>query len=164
MLVAQLLSTVTIKVKRVIKDQVAVWSLNYTSQAMDTEDFSFPKIGDTIDSPPLWNYISPKASSNPYQGSKGDKKNSFEAKLVSKGHRRSFSCVQNGKKITRVDDEEVPMDLLWEVLNEELSSSATSSREMVEFRCATALAVAKTSSALVQTKNRPAMVLILKCV
>ncbi|TKY51531.1 hypothetical protein E2542_SST23047 [Spatholobus suberectus] len=140
---------------------------------MGTEDFSFPKIGDTcacsIDSPPMWN-ISPKGPSNPYralrEGSKGDEKDCFEAKLVSKGHRKSFSCVQNGKKITRVDDEGVPMDLLWEVFNEELSSArefaTSSSREMVEFRCATAFTVAKTSSALLQTKSRPGMLVIVK--
>ncbi|KAG4910697.1 hypothetical protein JHK87_056813 [Glycine soja] len=134
---------------------------------MDTEDFSFPKIGGTcaysIDLPPLWN-ISPKDPSNPNQvpreGSKGDEKDCFEAKLISKGHRKSFSCVEDGKKITRVDHEAAPMDLLWEVFNEELSSatefSSTSSREMVEFRCATtALTVAKTNKGLLQTKNRP---------
>jgi len=56
--------------------------------------------------------------------------------------------------MARVDDEEVPMDLLWEVFNEELSTS--SSREMVEFRCA------KTSTALVETKNRSGMVVMVK--
>ncbi|KAL2324726.1 hypothetical protein Fmac_023784 [Flemingia macrophylla] len=137
---------------------------------MDTEDFSFPKISDTcacsIDSPPLWN-ISPKASSSPYQvlgeRSKGD-----EAKLVSKSHKKCFSCVQNGKRITRVDDEEEPMDLLWEDFNEELSSATkcatSSSREMVEFRCTKPLTVAKTRSALLQTRNRPAVVVIVKII
>ncbi|XP_061346310.1 uncharacterized protein LOC133291965 [Gastrolobium bilobum] len=140
---------------------------------MDTEDFSFPRISDTcaysIDSPPLWN-LSPEGSSNPYQvlreGNKGDEKDCFEAKLVSEGQRKSFSCVQNGKKIMGEDDEEAPMDLLWEGFNEELSSTTgfdtSCSRELVEFRCATSLKVAKTKGALVQTKNKPAMVVIVK--
>ncbi|KAK7379816.1 hypothetical protein VNO78_34339 [Psophocarpus tetragonolobus] len=137
---------------------------------MDTEDLNFPKIGDTGDLPHLWN-ISPKGLSDPYQvprkGTKGDEEiDFFEAKLVSKGHSKSYSCVQNGKKITRLEDEEVPMDLLWEVFNEELSSetefSTSSSRELVEFRRAKTLTVAKTGTALVQTKNRPGMVVILK--
>ncbi|CAJ1976820.1 unnamed protein product [Sphenostylis stenocarpa] len=124
----------------------------------------------SIDSPPQWNIL-PKASSNSYQilreGSKGDEKECFEAKAVSKGHRKSCSCVQTEKTITRVDDEEVPMDLLWEVFNEELSSArgfatSSSSRKMVEFRCTAALTVAKTSTALVETKNRPGMVVIVK--
>ncbi|KAK7357101.1 hypothetical protein VNO80_16384 [Phaseolus coccineus] len=132
---------------------------------MDTENLSFSKMCDTCvyssDSPPT----SPKASSNQVlrEGSKVDEKEGFEAKLVSKGHRKSFSFVQSEKKMTRVDDEEIPMDLLWEVLNEELSSatklSNCSSMEMVEFRCAT---VAKTSTALVQTKNRSGMVMMIK--
>ncbi|RZB88427.1 hypothetical protein D0Y65_027739 [Glycine soja] len=134
---------------------------------MDTEDFSFPKNGGTcaysIDSPPLWN-ISPKDPSNPNQvpreGSKADEKDYFEAKVVSKGHKKSFSCVEDRKKITRLTDEAAPMDLLWEAFNEDLSSavkfSSSSSREMVEFRCATtALTVVKTNKALLQTKNRP---------
>ncbi|KAL5139497.1 hypothetical protein HKD37_10G029401 [Glycine soja] len=141
---------------------------------MDTEDFSFPKNGGTcaysIDSPPLWN-ISPKDPSNPNQvpreGSKADEKDYFEAKVVSKGHKKSFSCVEDRKKITRLTDEAAPMDLLWEAFNEDLSSavkfSSSSSREMVEFRCATtALTVVKTNKALLQTKNRPGMVVIVK--
>ncbi|KAL9317759.1 hypothetical protein ACSQ67_014276 [Phaseolus vulgaris] len=132
---------------------------------MDSEDLSFSKMCDTCvhssDSPPT----SPKASSNQVlrEGSKVDEEEGFEAKLVSEGHRKSFSFVESGKKMTRVDDEEISMDLLWEVLNEELSSAtkfgSCSSREMVEFRCAT---VAKTSTALVQTKNRYGMVLMIK--
>lgn len=98
--------------------------------------------------------ISPKASSDQVlrEGSKADEKECFEEKL------------ENGKNMKRVhdDDEDVPMDLLWEVFNEELSSatdfatSYSSSRESVEFRCA------KTSTALVQTKNRYGMVVMVK--
>ncbi|KAJ1424899.1 hypothetical protein SESBI_11293 [Sesbania bispinosa] len=134
---------------------------------METEDFSFPRISDTcaysIDSPPLWN-LSSTGSSDP---KKGDEKDCFEAKKVSsKGQRKSFSCVQIGKKITEGEDEEVSMDLLWEVLNEELSSTkgfaTSSSRELVEFRCATTLTVAKTKGALLQSKNRTSMVAMVK--
>ncbi|KAK7343822.1 hypothetical protein VNO77_12867 [Canavalia gladiata] len=127
---------------------------------MDTEDFSFPRISDTcaysFHSPPLWN-LSPKGSLE---------KDCFGAKLISKGQRKSFSCVQNGKKTTVVDDEEVPMDLLWEVFNEEFSSKSgfatSSSKEMVQFRSATALKVANTSGSFLQTKYRPSMVVIVK--
>ncbi|XP_027364673.1 uncharacterized protein LOC113871768 [Abrus precatorius] len=140
---------------------------------MDIEDFSFPTVSDTctynFDSHPLWN-LSPKGSSNSYhvlvEGSKENEKDCFEAKLVSKGKRKSFSCVQNGKETTVVDDEEVPMDLLWEVFNEELSSASrfahSSSKETVEFKYARALTVAKTNGSLLQTKYKPSMVVIVK--
>ena len=133
---------------------------------MDTEDFSFPRICDNcaygIDSPPLWN-LSPAGSPNPYQvlreGNKGDDgKDCFEPKVASKGQR--ISCVQYGKKRMGLDSEEDPMDLLWEGFNEELTSTigaaTSSSREVVEFRCGTA------NGALVQTTNRPGMVVIVK--
>jgi len=94
---------------------------------------------------------SPKTSSDQVlrEGTKEDEKEYFEAKL------------ENGKNMRRIDDddEEVPMDLLWEVFNEELSSAtkfATSSKEMVEFKCA------KTSTALVQTRNRYGMLVMVK--
>ncbi|KAK7279710.1 hypothetical protein RJT34_24767 [Clitoria ternatea] len=146
---------------------------------MDTQDFTFPKINDTypcssIDSPSLWN-TSQKGYSNTNQvqteGSKGDGKEFLEAKLASKDQRKSLSCVQNRKKIKGVDDydEEVPMDLLWEVFNEELSSAtkfpnatSSSSREVVEIKCATSLTVSKTSTALLHIKNRPGIVMIIK--
>ncbi|BAT94417.1 hypothetical protein VIGAN_08101900 [Vigna angularis var. angularis] len=101
----------------------------------------------------MWD-ISPKASSDQVlrEGSKGDEKQCFQEKL------------ENGKNMKRVDDDDddVPMDLLWEVFNEELSSatdfatSYSSSRESVEFRCT------KKSTALVQTKNRYGMVVMMK--
>lgn len=124
---------------------------------METQDFSFPKINETcihiIDSPPLWNLPQPEKD---------------DENECSKGQRKSFSSVQNGNKETGFEeDEEVSMDLLWEVFNEELSSktrfSTTSSRELVEFKCTTALTIAKTNSAaLLQSKNRPNMMVIVK--
>ncbi|XP_057426811.1 uncharacterized protein LOC130720206 [Lotus japonicus] len=134
---------------------------------MEKEDFSFPKIGDTcvhsIGSPPLWNLLPITVSSNPYQVPREEKKRCeqgcFGAKLVSKG--------QNGKKKTWLGDEEVQtMDLLWEVFNEDLSSTIrlnapSSSREVVQFRStATALSVAKTNAALFQSKNRFIVVIV----
>ncbi|XP_012570133.1 uncharacterized protein [Cicer arietinum] len=129
---------------------------------MGTEDFSFPRINDTwsysIDSPPLWNPSSPCSSSNNSNKvlSEGKKKDCFEENLVYKGQRKSFSSIQNGNKTTRVledENEDVPMDLLWEVFNE----------EVVEFTCATTtLTISNTKNALVQTKNKPSMVVILK--
>lgn len=122
---------------------------------METQDFSFPKINETcihiIDSPPLWNLSQQER----------------DEKEWSKGQRKSFSSVQGGKKETGFEDEEVSMDLLWEVFNEELSSktkfSTTSSRELVEFKCTTALTIAKTNSAaLLQSKNRPNMMVIVR--
>lgn len=140
---------------------------------METEDFSFPRISDTcphnIDSPPLWN-LSPASSPNPYN--KGENKNCFGEKLVAQAQRKSFSCVENGKKRIGLDDDDAEegdrMDLLWEDLNlnEELSSSTTgsatsSSREGAEFKCAPMLTVAKNNKgALLPTKNKPGMVVI----
>ncbi|CAK8573246.1 unnamed protein product [Lathyrus sativus] len=116
---------------------------------MGTEDFTFPRINDTfsyiIDSPPLWNSSSTSSSSK-----KGD---SYEEKLDSKGQRKSFSSsIQNGKKSTREleDEEVVPMDLLWEVFNE----------EVVEYSSLTIGNTAK--NALVHTKNKPGMLEMLK--
>ncbi|CAJ2629703.1 unnamed protein product [Trifolium pratense] len=120
---------------------------------MGTEDFSFPRINDTfsyiIDSPPLWNQSS-TSSNGSYQHVLGDQKNCHEENLDPKGQRKSFSSIQNGKKITREDDEEVPMDLLWEVFNE----------EVVEYR---SLRIGNiTNNALIQTKNKPSMLVMLK--
>jgi len=117
---------------------------------MGTEDFSFPKINDTysyiIDSPPLWNSSSTTSSNNSYQQVLKDQKYCYEENLVSKGQRKSFSYIQNGKKTTReLEDEEVPMDLLWEVFNEDRS-----------------LTIDNTNNALIQTKNKPSMLVMLK--
>lgn len=141
---------------------------------METEDFSFPRINDTcahnIDSPPLWN-LSPAASPNPYQGNKREENDCFGEKLIAESQRKSFSCVEIGRKRFGLDDDddeqEDKMDLLWEDFNEELSSttgSATSSsREGVELRCGPSLAVAKTNNGkLVPTKNKHSMVVIVK--
>ncbi|XP_061359415.1 uncharacterized protein LOC133303511 [Gastrolobium bilobum] len=138
---------------------------------MDTEDFSFPRISDTcahnIDSPPLWN-LSPAASPNPYQGDKGEENDCFGAKLIARAERKSFSCVENGRKIIGLDDDEDDrMDMMWEDFNEELSlttgSTTSSSREVVEFRCSQALTVSKTKKdAILPTKNKPGMVMIVK--
>jgi hypothetical protein len=131
--------------------------INYIStKKMGTEDFSFPRINDTfsyiIDSPPLWNQSSTSSSNNSYQHVLIDQKDCYEENLdYSKGQRRkSFSSIQNGKKITREDDEEVPMDLLWEVFNE----------DVVEYR---SLRIGNiTNNALIQTKNKPSMLVMLK--
>ncbi|TKY46147.1 hypothetical protein E2542_SST28183 [Spatholobus suberectus] len=138
---------------------------------MDTEEFSFPRISDTcahnIDSPPLWN-LSPAASPNPYQGNKGGANKCFGAKIVAEARRKSFSNVENVRKRIGLEEGEDRMDLLWEDFNEELYSTTTgsatsSSREVVEFRCAPALTVAKTNNgALLPTKNKPGMVVIVK--
>ncbi|CAJ1948006.1 unnamed protein product [Sphenostylis stenocarpa] len=139
---------------------------------MDTEEFSFPRITDTcshnIDSPPLWN-LSPAASPNPYQGSKRAENDCFGAKLVAEVHRKSFSCVEDRRKKIGLDEEEEDkMDLLWEDFNEELYSTTTgsatsSSREVVELRCAQGLTVAKSSNShLLPTKNKAAMLVIVK--
>ncbi|XP_014509696.1 uncharacterized protein LOC106768848 [Vigna radiata var. radiata] len=148
---------------------------------MDTEEFSFPRISDTcshnIDSPPLWN-LSPAASPNPYHGNTRRENDCFgAAKLVAEVHRKSFSCVENRRKRNGFEDEEEEeeeeekMDLLWEDFNEELYSTTTttgsatsSSREVVEFRSAHELTLAKTTqnSLLHPTKNKPAMVVIVK--
>ncbi|KAK7315484.1 hypothetical protein VNO77_34034 [Canavalia gladiata] len=144
---------------------------------MDTEEFSFPRISDTcaynIDSPPLWT-LSPAASPNPYQGNKGGENECFGAKLVAEARRKSFSSIENRRKRIGLDndnddDEKDKMDLLWEDFNEELSSTTTgsatsSSREVVEFRCAPpTLTVAKTNNgALLPPKNKPGMVVIVK--
>ncbi|QCD94293.1 hypothetical protein DEO72_LG5g2376 [Vigna unguiculata] len=144
---------------------------------MDTEEFSFPRITDTcshtIDSPPLWN-LSPAASPNPYQGNRRGENDCFgAAKLVAEVHRKSFSCVENRRKkngFEEEEEEEEKMDLLWEDFNEELYSTTTtgsatsSSREVVEFRNAHELTLAKTThnSLLHPTKNKPAMVVIVK--
>jgi len=121
---------------------------------MGTEDFSFPKINDTysyiIDSPPLWNSSSTTSSNNSYQQVLRDQKYCYEENLVSKGQRKSFSSIQNGKKTRReLEDEEVPMDLLWEVFNE----------DVVEYR---SLTIDNTNNALIQTKNKPSMLVMLK--
>ncbi|WJX20449.1 hypothetical protein P8452_10003 [Trifolium repens] len=129
--------------------------INYIHQEMGTEDFSFPRINDTfsyiIDSPPLWNQSSTSSSNNSYQHVLRDQKDFYEENLEdSKGQRKSFSSTQNGKKITREDDEEVPMDLLWEVFNE----------DVVEYR---SLRIGNiTNNALIQTKNKPSMLVMLK--
>ncbi|GAU15930.1 hypothetical protein TSUD_41530 [Trifolium subterraneum] len=123
---------------------------------MGTEDFSFPRINDTfsynIDSPPLWNQSS-TSSNGSYQHVLRDQKNCYEENLEeSKGQRRkSFSSIQeNGKQITSEDDEEVPMDLLWEVFNE----------EVIEYR---SLRIGNiTNNAIIQTKNKPSMLVMLK--
>lgn len=141
---------------------------------METEDFSFPRINDTcahnIDSPPLWN-LSPAASPNPYQGNKREENDCFGEKLIGQAQRKSFSCVEIGRRRFGLDDDdddqEDKMDLLWEDFNEELSSttgSATSSsREVVELRCDPHLTVAKTNNGkLVPTKNKHGMVVIVK--
>ena len=140
---------------------------------MDTDDFSFPRISDThahnIDSPPLWN-LSPAASPNPYQRNKGGEDDCFGEKLTAQVQRKSFSCVENGRQRIRLDDDDDDdkMDLLWEDFNEELYSTTTgsatsSSREVVEFRCAPASTVAKANDgALIPTKNKPSMVVIVK--
>ncbi|RDX80021.1 hypothetical protein CR513_39475, partial [Mucuna pruriens] len=140
---------------------------------MDTEEFSFPRINDTcahnIDSPPLWN-LSPAASPNPYQGKKKGENDCFGAKLVAESQRKSFSYVENVRKRIGLEEEEDRMDLLWEDFNEELYSTTTgsatsSSREVVEFRCASALTVAKSNDgALFPTRNKPGMVLIVKVI
>ena len=141
-------------------------------QTMDTEEFSFPRITDTcshnIDSPPLWN-LSPAASPNPYQGNKRED-DIFGAKLVAEVHRKSFSCVEDRRRKHGFEEEEDKMDLLWEDFNEELYSTTTgsatsSSREVVEFRCAQELTVAKTChNGLIPSKNKPAMVVIVKVI
>ncbi|KAK7277331.1 hypothetical protein RIF29_18482 [Crotalaria pallida] len=153
---------------------------------MESEDFSFPRINDTcahnIDSPPLWN-LSPAASPNPYhyQENKGEEENDcFKEKVIAHGQRKSFSCIEIGRKRIGLEDHdydydddhhEDKMDLLWEDFNEELLSSTTgssatsSSREVVEFRsCAPSLTVAKArnNNALVSSKNKPSMVMIVK--
>ncbi|XP_027348634.1 uncharacterized protein LOC113860166 [Abrus precatorius] len=141
---------------------------------MDTEEFSFPRITDTcahnIDSPPLWN-LSPAASPNPYQEKKGEESECMGAKLAAEARRKSFSYVENCRKriglCNDYEEELDRMDLLWEDFNEELStttgSATSSSREVVEFRCAPPLTVAKTNnSALIPTKNKPGMVVIVK--
>ncbi|CAL0333388.1 unnamed protein product [Lupinus luteus] len=144
---------------------------------MEIEDFSFPGINDTcshnIDSPPLWN-LSPSPSPNPYQRKKEEKENDlFGEKLIAHGQRKSFSCIEIGRKRIELDDgddHEDKMDLLWEDFNEELysttGSSTCSSREVVEFRsCAQALIVSKNKSktnALVSTKSGSSMVVIVK--
>ncbi|KAF1884778.1 hypothetical protein Lal_00028665 [Lupinus albus] len=142
---------------------------------MESEDFSFPRINDTcahnIDSPPLWN-LSPAASPNPYQGKKGEENDWFGEKLIAHGQRKSFSCIEIGRKKIEledcVDDHEGKMDLLWEDFNEELysttGSATSSSREVVEFRsCAQSLIVSKSkTNALVSTKSKSSMVVIVK--
>lgn len=142
-------------------------------QTMDTEEFSFPRISDTcshnIDSPPLWN-LSPAASPNPYQGSRRGENDCFGAKLVAEVHRKSFSYVENRRGKNGFEEEEDKMDLLWEDFNEQLYSTTTgsatsSSREVVEFRCAQELTVAKTChNGLLPSKNKPAMVVIVKVI
>lgn len=115
---------------------------------MGTEDFTFPRINDTfpyiIDSPPLWNSSSTSSSSK-----KGDL---YEENSDSKNQRKSFSSsIQNGKKSRELEDEEVvPMDLLWEVFNE----------EVVEYR---SLKNGRTTkNGLVHIKNKPSMLEMLK--
>lgn len=115
---------------------------------MGTEDFTFPRINDTfpyiIDSPPLWNSSSTSSSSK-----KGD---FYEENSDSKNQRKSFSSsIQNGTKSRELEDEEVvPMDLLWEVFNE----------EVVEYR---SLKNGQTTkNGLVHIKNKPSMLEMLK--
>ncbi|CAL5209279.1 unnamed protein product [Lathyrus oleraceus] len=115
---------------------------------MGTEDFTFPRINDTfpyiIDSPPLWNSSSTSSSSK-----KGD---FYEENSDSKNQRKSFSSsIQNGTKSRELEDEEVvPMDLLWEVFNE----------EVVEYR---SLKIGHTTkNGLVHIKNKPSMLEMLK--
>ncbi|QHO16546.1 hypothetical protein HN51_032239 [Arachis hypogaea] len=118
---------------------------------MDTDEFNFPRISDThahAISPLLWN-LSSAPSPNPYQRNKGEEDGDFfGAKLISKVQRKSFSSVETRiqqRTLLDDDDEEEKMDLLWKDFNEELMcssktvSSATSSREVVECRCATQL-------------------------
>ncbi|KAL5069591.1 hypothetical protein RYX36_020478 [Vicia faba] len=118
-------------------------------EEMGTEDFTFPRINDTfpyiIDSPPLWTSSSTSSSSK-----KGD---FYEENLDSKGQRKSFSSIQKGKKSTREleDEEVVPMDLLWEVFNE----------EGVEYRSLT-IGNTTNNSLIHHAKNKPSMLEMLK--
>ncbi|MED6175016.1 hypothetical protein PIB30_074533 [Stylosanthes scabra] len=129
---------------------------------MNTEDFSFPRISGNcschgIDSPPLWNLSAAAASPNTYKGDY-ERVHCFESKIVASNKGKS--------------GEEDQMDLLWEDFNEELTpttigsavSDISSSRELVEFRCATAFTLAKkTNGALVHSnRNRHGLVLIVK--
>ncbi|KAE9621107.1 hypothetical protein Lalb_Chr01g0010021 [Lupinus albus] len=129
---------------------------------MESEDFSFPRINDTssaynIDSPPLWN-LSPSSSPNPYHAKQND---SLGHKLIVRGQKKSFSCIDIGRKIIGLDDNvhEDKMDLLWEDFNDQLSSKNGSATEFRSW--AKSLTVSKTN-ALVPTKNKPSTVVIVK--
>ncbi|CAL0328533.1 unnamed protein product [Lupinus luteus] len=131
---------------------------------METEDFTFPRISDTsafnIDSPPLWN-LSSASSPNPCHAKQND---CLEGKLILNGQMKSHSCIEFGRKIVGLDhDQEHRMDLLWEDFNEQLSSKTGSDTEFRSW--AQGLTVAKTKSktnALVPTKNKPSMEMIVK--
>ncbi|KAH0711802.1 hypothetical protein KY289_007761 [Solanum tuberosum] len=138
------------------------------------DDFSFPTITNTpprfLESPPLWRTTSVASSRLQKNPNHDHEENLDMSPLISNksnniNQRKSFSHIEGVAAMKRMiedeDEEEEKMDMLWENLNEEMSSkimtktSCGKNTKKVEYKCVKSLNLSKAS-------KRPSLVVLIK--